>query len=107
VDDILMAADTWEITLGKKEISLGPVGSAIFNMLAQNAGQVVSRDRLRRATPDLIDPSNLDAHIYTLRTKLGVEDRKRIQTVRGAGYMYVSPDKSAECGSEAASQWHI
>lgn len=93
VDDILIAADTWAITLGKKEISLGPVGSAIFNMLAQNAGQVVSRDRLRRATPDLIDPSNLDAHIYTLRIKLGVENRKRIQTVPGVGYMYVKPDK--------------
>ncbi len=107
VDDILMAPDTWAITLGKKEISLGPVGSAIFNMLALNAGQVVSRDRLRRATPDLIDPSNLDAHIYTLRVKLGVEGGKRIQTVPGIGYMYVSPEKSAACSSEVASQWRL
>jgi DNA invertase Pin-like site-specific DNA recombinase/DNA-binding winged helix-turn-helix (wHTH) protein len=96
VDDILIAADTWTMTLGQKEISLGPVGSAIFNMLAQNAGQVVSRDRLRRATPALIDPSTLDAHIWTLRSRLGAENRKRIQTIRGVGYMYVSPSKRAD-----------
>jgi len=96
VDDILIAADTWTITLGQKEISLGPVGSAIFNMLALNAGQVVSRDRLRRSVPDIIDPSNLDAHIYTLRFKLGAENRKRIQTIKGAGYMYISPGKRAD-----------
>jgi DNA invertase Pin-like site-specific DNA recombinase len=33
IDDILIAADTWTITLDRKEILLGPVGSAIFNML--------------------------------------------------------------------------
>jgi DNA-binding winged helix-turn-helix (wHTH) protein len=96
VDDILIAGDTWTMTLGQKEISLGPVGSAIFNMLAQNAGQVVSRDRLRRATPDLIDPSNLDAHIWTLRSRLGTENRKRIQTIKGVGYMYLSPGKRTD-----------
>src|SRR6267378_7224417 len=77
VDDILIAADTWTVTLGGKEILLGPVGSAIFNMLVLNAGQVVSRDRLRRVGFDLIDPSDLDAHVHTLRVKLGVENRKR------------------------------
>ena len=95
IDDILIAAESWTITLGKKEISLGPVGSAIFNMLVLNAGQVVSRDRLRRAVSDPIDPSTLEGHIYTLRAKLGVEDRTRIQTVRGVGYIYVSPSKGA------------
>ena len=78
IDDILIAAESWTITLGKKGISLAPVGSAIFNILVLNAGQVVSRDLLRRAVSDRIDPSALDGHIYTLRTKLGVEDRTRI-----------------------------
>lgn len=92
------------ITVDKKEISLGPVGSAIFGMLVLNAGRAVSRDRLRRSVSDLMDPSNLDAHIYTLRTKLGVENRTRIQTVRGAGYVYVSPGRRAECGTEVVLQ---
>lgn len=46
VDDILIMIDTWMIVLDKKEITLGPVGSAIFNMLVLNAGQMVPRDQL-------------------------------------------------------------
>jgi DNA invertase Pin-like site-specific DNA recombinase/DNA-binding winged helix-turn-helix (wHTH) protein len=95
VDDILIAVDSWTITLGQKEISLGPMSSAIFNMLVLNAGQVVPRERLRRATSRTIDPSDVDAHIWTLRTKLGAENRKRIQTIKGVGYMYNSPSRSA------------
>jgi DNA invertase Pin-like site-specific DNA recombinase/DNA-binding winged helix-turn-helix (wHTH) protein len=91
VDDIVIAADMWTITISKKEIYIGPVGSAIFNVLVLNAGQPVSRERLRRSISDLMDPSNLDAHIYSLRIKLGAEHRNRIQTIRGEGYMYVSP----------------
>ena len=64
-------------------------------MLVLNAGHVVSRDRLRLAFPRLIDPSEIDAHIGKLRVKLGVENRKRIQTIKGVGYMYVSPGKHA------------
>jgi hypothetical protein len=97
IDDALIATDTWTITLCNKEISLGPIGSPIFNLLAQNSGQVVSRDRLRRTMPQLMDSSNLDAHMYTLRVKLGVAGR-RIQTVRGVGYMYVEPDKVPNAG---------
>lgn len=93
VDDILIATDTWTITVSKIEIYVGPVGSAIFNMLVLNAGQPVSREKLRRSVSDLMDPSNLDAHICSLRIKLGAENRNRIQTILGEGYMYVSPEK--------------
>lgn len=102
VDDILMSRDSWTITIGKEEISLGPIGSAILSVLVQNAGQAVSRDRLRRATPDLIDPSTLDGHIWTLRHKLGAENRKRIQTVPRVGYMYASPE---EVPTRSAASW--
>jgi DNA-binding winged helix-turn-helix (wHTH) protein len=106
VDDILISASTWMIILGKKAIALGPVGSAIFNLLVLNAGQVVSRDRLRRAVPEkLLDPTNLNAHMHTLRVKLGVEAQNRIQRVPGIGYMYVSPDKNAGCCCGVRSQW--
>jgi DNA-binding response OmpR family regulator len=106
VDDILIGVDTWTIILGKKEIALGPVGSGILNTLALNSGRVISRDRLRRSVSEtLLDPHNLNSHIHTLRVKLGEEAQKRIQTVPGVGYMYVSPDKSREGGSEVASQW--
>lgn len=107
VDDILLASDTWTITLGDKEIALGPVGSAIFNMLALNAGQVVTRYRLlHSAYAKALDPANLNAHISSLRMKLGAQARKRIQRVPGVGYVYVSPSKGAEADSAVASEWH-
>jgi DNA invertase Pin-like site-specific DNA recombinase/DNA-binding winged helix-turn-helix (wHTH) protein len=96
VDDILIATDTWTVIVGKESINLGPVGSAIFSMLALNAGQVVSRDRLQRCSPGkVLDTLNLNAHICTLREKLGPFGRKRILRVPKVGYMYVSPAESA------------
>jgi DNA-binding response OmpR family regulator len=38
---------------------------------------------------------NLNAHICTLREKLGPFGRKRILRVPKVGYMYVSPAESA------------
>jgi DNA invertase Pin-like site-specific DNA recombinase/DNA-binding winged helix-turn-helix (wHTH) protein len=108
VDDILIGVDTWIITLGKKEITLGPVGSTIFNILALNAGRVVSRELLlQSALKRFLDTTNLTSHIHRLRVKLGAEGRKRIQTVPGEGYMYVSPEKAAEGSTALVSQWYI
>ncbi len=105
VDDLLIASDTWTITLDKKEITVGPFGFAIFNALVLNAGQVVSRDQLQRSVSGkVIDSPNLNGHIYKLRAKLGAQRRKRIQSIRGVGYIYVKPDKSAGCGSEEPSE---
>ena len=96
VDDILIASDTWTIIFGNESITLGPVGSALFKMLALNAGHVVSRDRLRRSLPGkVLDTLNLNAHIYYLRAKLGAHGRKRIERIPGVGYMYVSPNNKA------------
>ena len=96
IDDILIATDISTITLGSKDISLGPICGPIFAMLARNAGHPVSRDQLRKSVPQLNDPWGIDARIYTLRIKLGTENRKRIQTVPGIGYMYVSPGQATE-----------
>jgi len=38
VDDLLIAADTWTIMLGEKEISLGPVVWTLFSMLVRKRG---------------------------------------------------------------------
>lgn len=108
VDDILIGVDTWIITLGGKEITLGPIGSTIFSILALNAGQVVSRELLlQSALKKFLDTTNLTSHIHRLRVKLGPEGRKRIQTVPGEGYMYVSPEKAADGSTALVSQWHI
>jgi DNA-binding winged helix-turn-helix (wHTH) protein len=92
VDDIQLPLDTWMIAHKGREILLGPVGLAIFKMLASNAGQPVARAQLQRAfSKELLDRRNLTCHISSLRRKLGPEVRNRIQTVPGIGYMYVPP----------------
>ena len=101
VDDLLIAADTSTIILGKREITLGPAVWRMFNMLALNSGHVVSKDRL---SEKLLDPTSLSVYIHILRVKLGSQARKRIQSVPGVGYMYVSPDNIPNSGSEVTSQ---
>lgn len=93
VDDIQIFPCTWTVTVGNQEVSLGQAGSAILSVLVRNAGQPVSRDRLRHATRDPIDLTNIDKYVWTVRYKLGVENRKRIQTIPGVGYMYASPER--------------
>ena len=108
VDDIVIGMDTWIITLNKQEITLGPIGSTIFSILARSANQVVSRERLlQSALKQFRDTTNLTSNINKLRVKLGAEGRKRIQTIPGEGYMYVSPQKAADGSSALASQWHV
>lgn len=90
VDDILVRPDSWTVSVGRAEVSLGPVTCAIFRVLVMNADQVVSMDRLLESVPEGIDLSDLNRHIYILRTKLGAHNRSRIQTIRGEGYKYVA-----------------
>ncbi len=96
VDDIRIGIDNTIITLRKTEITLGPIGSAIFNMLAFNSGQVITRARLQSVFPATPDTTNLTSHISKLRIKLGADGRNRIQTITGVGYMYVSPATGGE-----------
>jgi DNA invertase Pin-like site-specific DNA recombinase/DNA-binding winged helix-turn-helix (wHTH) protein len=108
IDDFQIASDTWMILRGSKEISLGPVGSAIFNLLILNSGKVISRDQLQRSFPGrLLDALNLNSHINRLRFKLG-DARVRIRRVPGVGYIYVSPNSNQvaggyDTGAEVAS----
>src|SRR5258708_14466760 len=99
----MIGVDTWIITLDKKEITLGPIGSTIFSILARSANQVVSRERLlQSALKQFRDTTNLTSNINKLRVKLGSEGRKRIQTIPGEGYM-----RSEEHTSELQSPDHL
>lgn len=64
----------------------------IFSELMRQRGRVVSRDELLRLWPTAsrCTPRTVDAHIKSLRRKLG-QDRDCIRTVRGIGYRYDPP----------------
>lgn len=93
VADVLIREDTWTFSIGSEEISFGPVTAAIFRELLLNANRVVSNDRLMKSVPQDFDTSDLSRRIYILRHKLGSGNGWRIRTVRGLGYMYVTPEQ--------------
>lgn len=98
VGDVTIVPRTCTAVLGGKQIVFGPVGSAIFNLLVICRGRVVTRDRLRRAfVGKEITEANLNAHICSIRMKLGAQFAKRIQTIRDLGYMY-SPGRRGFTG---------
>jgi DNA-binding response OmpR family regulator len=95
VGDVLIREDTWTFSIGPTEISLGPVTAALFRVLLMNANRVVSNGKLIRSIPEDFDLSDLSKRIYILREKLASENEWRIRTVRGVGYMYVTPEQSS------------
>lgn len=78
---------------------MGPVTAALFRVLLMNANRVVSNEAFMTAIPEDFDTTDLSRRIYILRQKLGNESAWRIRTVRGVGYMYVTPQPSS-CKSQ-------
>jgi DNA-binding winged helix-turn-helix (wHTH) protein len=107
VGDVLFREDTWTFSIGPREISLGPVTAALFRVLLMNANRVVSNEKLMRCVPEDFDLSDLSKRIFILRGKLGSENESRIRTMRGAGYMYVTPEQSSgkaqQCNTDRLS----
>ncbi len=69
----------------------------MLRALAENAGRVLSRDRLLELaenSEEAFDRS-IDVHISRLRQKLGDDPKnpRMIKTIRGAGYLFASPEK--------------
>jgi two-component system response regulator QseB len=76
-------------TLDGQRLPLARREFLLLRLLLENAGRVVTRDRLETALYGWLDPvaSNaLEVHIHHLRRKLGSD---RIRTMRGVGYMLV------------------
>ncbi len=76
-----------------KELDLTPIEKALLYILAANAGEVMSRDRLLDYIWGFdrdVGSNLIDRHIADLRAKLG-DDRHEprfIETVAGQGYRY-------------------
>lgn len=79
------------VTRGGQEIKLTAKEFDILEYLMQNQGRVLSRDKLSNHiwNYDYDGGSNvIDVYMYHLRRKIDRDfDEKKIQTVKGAGYM--------------------
>ena len=93
LDDGAMKA--WK---GDSEIVLSGQEYRVLRALLASAGTVVSRDELSRAVfgrEAMPLERGLDMQISRVRRKLGpcADGSERIRSIRGAGYMYVMPQK--------------
>lgn len=90
---------TREAWVRGEAVTLTSIEFDILDCLAHAAGRVVSRDALaaaihqREANP--FDRS-LDVHVSHLRKKLDDDDETFIHTIRGAGYMLASRQRTTE-----------
>ena len=97
IGDVTISTRTYSILIGTKEISLGPVGSALFNLMILHAGEVISRKQLSRSVIGKeLASANLNVHISDLRKRLGAQFLTRIKTVIGLGYLYASDTNPAQ-----------
>jgi DNA-binding response OmpR family regulator len=96
VADIELDPATRTVMQSGKRVELTSVEFSLLQVLLQEAGQVVSRERLveavlgRRFSP--FDRS-IDMHVSKVRKKLGDTDggTDYIKTVRGVGYIFTRP----------------
>lgn len=89
--DLMLDSASRTVTRGGQEIKLTAKEFDILEYLMQNQGRVLSRDKLSNHiwNYDYDGGSNvIDVYMYHLRRKIDRDfDEKKIQTVKGAGYM--------------------
>lgn len=91
VGDLEVHVDTMKVKRGGKDIPLSAKEFALLRYMVQNAGIVLSRERLEQHiwNYDYSGGSNvIDVYIRYLRKKIDDGfDNKLIHTIRGAGYV--------------------
>ena len=75
------------VTLDDRPVDLAPREFAILHALLENAGRVLSRERLEQSLygwGEEVESNAVEVHIHHLRRKLGAS---LIRTIRGVGYV--------------------
>jgi two-component system OmpR family response regulator len=89
VGELALDEQAREVTVGRRRCRLSPTEFAVLRLLMGNCGVVVSKQRLLRDVwgYEAGDGHIVELYVSYLRTKLGLDARHLIHTVRGAGYM--------------------
>jgi len=92
--DLVLHPDSYTASLAGRELGLTLTEFKLLNFLVQNAGRAFSRTRLMHEVWGYDCNGRVrtvDVHVRRLRAKLGSEHESMIDTVRGVGYMTVTP----------------
>lgn len=77
------------VFVGKEQVFLTLKEFDLLALLIENRGNVLTRERLLDSIWKIdadIESRTVDVHVRTLRQKIGDDDGKLIETVRGVGY---------------------
>lgn len=88
-NNVILNAETQEVTLNKKPIYLTRKEFALLELLMRNMNKVVSRGMIMEHVWDMDgDPlsKTIETHIVNLRKKLETRKNKVILNIRGRGY---------------------
>ncbi len=88
-ENVKMNIEKHTVFAGGKQVFLTVKEFDLLALLIENRGNVLTRERLLDSIWKIdsdIESRTVDVHIRTLRQKIGDEDGKLIETVRGVGY---------------------
>lgn len=92
--DLVLHPSSFAGSLCGKDLSLTVTEFRLLNFLVQHAGRAFSRTRLMHEVWGYDSNGRVrtvDVHVRRLRAKLGPQHESMIDTVRGVGYMAVTP----------------
>jgi DNA-binding response OmpR family regulator len=92
--DLVLHPASFSVSLGGKDLRLTLTEFKLLNFLVQHAGRAFSRTRLMHEVWGYDCNGRVrtvDVHVRRLRAKLGTEYESMVDTVRGVGYMAVTP----------------
>ncbi|MGM0471334.1 MAG: response regulator transcription factor [Bacillota bacterium] len=90
-DKLVVDTKGYNVYFNGENIDLTATEFKLSKLLAENPGQVYSRDQLTRLIQgyDYVGYNRtIDAHIKNLRQKLGIDNNQFIKTVYGVGYKF-------------------
>lgn len=94
--DLVLHPDSFTASLSGADLGLTFTEFKLLNFLVQHAGRAFTRTRLMHEVWGYDCNGRVrtvDVHVRRLRAKLGAEHESTIETVRGVGYMAVSPTR--------------
>jgi DNA-binding response OmpR family regulator len=95
--DLALHPASFTGSLAGKDLGLTLTEFKLLNFLVQHAGRAFSRTRLLHEVWGYESSGRVrtvDVHVRRLRAKLGIEYESMVDTVRGVGYMAVTPPQT-------------
>jgi DNA-binding response OmpR family regulator len=92
--DLVLHPASYSASLGGNDLGLTLTEFKLLNFLVQHAGRAFTRTRLMHEVWGYDSNGRVrrvDVHVRRLRAKLGPEHESMVDTVRGVGYMAVTP----------------